>query len=364
MPTPTSKRGLLLVNLGTPDAPQTGPVRRYLREFLNDPRVIDIHPLGRWALLNFIILPMRPAKSAEAYRKIWMKEGSPLLVYSQALAAQVAERLAGEYEVVLAMRYGSPSIPDGIAALKARGVSEFTVLPLYPQEAASSTASSLARTYEVLAQSWDVPFVRAVPAFFEHPGFLDAFTAVARPVIDDARADYVLFSFHGLPERHMRKSDPTGTHCLSTASCCDAMTDANRHCYRAQSYATARGLAQRLGLPADGWSVSFQSRLGRTPWVKPYTDVVLPELAKKGVKRLAVMCPAFVADCLETLEEIGLRAREQFLEAGGESLTLVPSLNAHPAWVDAVVRMVRESDGPPTAVAGPSALAREPIPPR
>lgn len=162
----------------------------------------------------------------------------------------------------------------------------------------------------------------------------------------------------------MRKSDPTGTHCLSTASCCDAMTDANRHCYRAQSYATARGLAQRLGLPAEGWSVSFQSRLGRTPWVKPYTDVVLPELAKKGVKRLAVMCPAFVADCLETLEEIGLRAREQFLEAGGESLTLVPSLNAHPAWVDAVVRMVRESDGPPTAVAGPLASAREPIPPR
>jgi len=357
MPTPTSKRGLLLINLGTPDAPETAPVRRYLREFLNDPRVIDIHPVARWALLNFVILPVRPAKSAEAYRKIWMKEGSPLLVYSQALAAQVAERLAGEYEVALGMRYGSPSITDAVASLRARGVSEFTVLPLYPQEAASSTASSLARTYEVLAESWDVPFVRAVPAFFDHPGFLDAFTAVARPVIDEARADYVLFSFHGLPERHMRKSDPTGAHCLSTTSCCDTLTDANKHCYRAQSHATARGLAARLGLPADGWSVSFQSRLGRTPWVKPYTDVVLPELAKKGVKRLAVMCPAFVADCLETLEEIGLRAREQFLEAGGESLTLVPSLNAHPAWVDAVVQLVRESDGPPTAGAEPSASA-------
>lgn len=366
MATSAAKRGLLLLNLGTPDAPESGPVRRYLREFLSDPRVVDIHPVGRWLLLNLIILPLRPAKSAEAYRKVWMPEGSPLLVYSRDLTARVAERLKGEYEVALAMRYGNPSIPDAVAALRARGVSDFTVLPLYPQEAASSSASSLARTYEVMSESWDVPNVRAVPAFYEHPGFLDAFTAVARPVISDLRADHVLFSFHGVPERHVKKSDATGKHCLMSSGCCDAISDANRHCYRAQCYATARGLAERLGLGAQGdrWSVSFQSRLGRTPWVKPYTDLVLPELAKRGVRRLAVMCPAFVADCLETLEEIGIRAREQFVAEGGEDLRLVPSLNAHPAWVDTVVRMVRESDGAATSAAAPWAVTEERTPAR
>jgi ferrochelatase len=342
---PTPKKGVLLVNLGTPDAPEPGPVRRYLREFLSDPRVLDIHPVGRWLLLNFIILPVRPGKSAEAYQKVWSKEGSPLLVHSRALAAAVAERLRGEYEVELAMRYGNPSLPDAVKALRARGVKEFILLPLYPQEATSSTSSTVARAYEVLAEPWDALPVRVVPAFHDHPGFLDAFAEVARPVIAEARADHVLFSYHGLPERHMRKSDPSGQHCLSSASCCDVLTDVNRHCYRAQCFATTRGLAERLGLAPGGYTLSFQSRLGRTPWIKPYTDLVLPELAKKGVKRLAVMCPAFVADCLETLEEVGLRAREQFIESGGESLTLVPSLNAHPAWVDTVVRLVRETDG-------------------
>ncbi|MBU8894240.1 ferrochelatase [Corallococcus sp. H22C18031201] len=345
MAMPSAKRGLLLINLGTPDAPESGPVRRYLREFLSDPRVVDIHPVGRWLLLNLFILPFRPARSAEAYRKVWMPEGSPLLVHSKALTAAVAEQLKGEYEVALAMRYGNPSLPDAVAALRERGVTDFTVLPLYPQEATSSSSSSLARLYEVMTEGWDVPNVRAVPAFYDAPGFLDAFATVARPVISEARADHVLFSFHGLPERHMRKSDPSGSHCLASSGCCDTLTDVNRHCYRAQCYATARMLAERLGLKPEGYTVSFQSRLGRTPWVKPYTDEVLPELAGRGVKRLAVMCPAFVADCLETLEEVGLRAREQFVAAGGESLTLVPSLNAHPAWVDAVVQLVRESDG-------------------
>ncbi|MDY7229120.1 ferrochelatase [Hyalangium rubrum] len=364
---PAPKKGLLLVNLGTPDAPETGPVRRYLREFLNDPRVLDIHPVGRWALLNLIILPTRPAKSAEAYRKVWMKEGSPLLVHSRALTAEVASRLAGQYEVELAMRYGNPSLPDAVKALKARGVSEFVVLPLYPHAAASSSSSSLARVYEVLSEAWDVAPVRAVPAFFDHPGFLEAFAEVARPVIAELRADHVLMSYHGLPERHMRKSDPSGRHCLASASCCDVLTDVNRNCYRAQCFATSRGLAERLGLAPEGYTVSFQSRLGRTPWVKPYTDFVLPELAKKGVRRLAVMCPAFVADCLETLEEVGIRAREQFLESGGEALTLVPSLNAHPAWVDAVVRLVHEADGTASAATSspPAAAApRAPSPAR
>jgi ferrochelatase len=363
---PTPKRGVLLVNLGTPDAPESGPVRRYLREFLSDPRVLDIHPVGRWLLLNLVILPVRPARSAEAYQKVWMKEGSPLLVHSRALASAVAGRLSGEYEVELAMRYGNPSLPDAVRALRARGVREFIVLPLYPQEATSSTSSTLARAYEVLSEGWDVDGVRVVPAFHDHPGFLDAFAQVARPVIAEARADHVLFSYHGLPERHMRKSDASGRHCLASAGCCEVLTEVNRHCYRAQCFATTRALAERLGLQAGGYTVSFQSRLGRTPWIKPYTDLVLPELAARGVKRLAVMCPAFVADCLETLEEVGLRAREQFLACGGESLTLVPSLNAHPAWVDAVVRLVREADGtaPPATSAPPTAASPAPRPAR
>jgi ferrochelatase len=354
------RKGLLLVNLGTPDAPETGPVRRYLREFLSDPRVLDLNPVGRWLLLNLLILPFRSPKSAHAYRTIWTEKGSPLMVYSKELTAAVAERLAGEYEVELAMRYGNPSLPDAVARLRARGVRDFTVLPLYPQEAPSSSGSSLARTYEVLSEPWDVPNVRAVPAFFDHPAFLDAFAQVARPVIEGARADYVLFSFHGVPERHIRKSDASGRHCLASAGCCDVLTDANRHCYRAQCFATARGLAGRLGLASEGWSVSFQSRLGRTPWVHPYTDVVLPELAQRGVKRLAVMCPAFVADCLETVEEVAIRGREQFVASGGESLTLVPSLNGNPAWADAVVRLVREA----AATSSPAAGAAPAVPTR
>ncbi|QRK08765.1 ferrochelatase [Archangium violaceum] len=357
-----ARKGLLLINLGTPDAPETGAVRRYLREFLGDPRVVDIHPVGRWFLLNFIILPFRSPKSAHAYRTIWTEQGSPLMVHSRALEKAVAERLAGEYEVELAMRYGNPSLPDAVARLRARGVADFTVLPLYPQEAPSSSGSSLARTYEVLSEPWDVPNVRAVPAFHGHPAFLDAFAEVARPVISDARAEHVLFSFHGVPERHVRRTDASGSHCLASAGCCDALTEANRHCYRAQCFATARGLAKRLGLSPDGWSVSFQSRLGRTPWVQPYTDVVLPELAARGVKRLAVMCPAFVADCLETVEEVAIRGREQFLASGGESLTLVPSLNSHPAWVDAVVQLVRESEA--VATSSPAAAAAPAVPNR
>lgn len=336
------KKGLLLVNLGTPDAPEAGPVRRYLREFLSDPRVLDINAAGRKLLLETVILPFRPAKSAEAYRKVWMPEGSPLMVHSRALEARVRERLAGEWEVELGMRYGNPSLEEALGRLRARGVGQLAVLPLYPLNAASTQATTSARLFELLARDFDFPPVHVLPPFFDDAGFLDAFAAVARPVIAEARADHVLFSYHGLPERHMRKSDPSGRHCIVTPGCCEALGEVNAGCYRAQAFWMARELTGRLGLTAGQTTVSFQSRLGRDPWIKPYTDLVLPELAKRGVKRLAVMCPAFVADCLETLEEIGLRAREDFRAAGGEELTLVPSLNAHPLWVDAVVRMARE----------------------
>lgn len=323
--------GLLLVNLGTPDAPTTPAVRRYLREFLADPRVLDIGPVGRALLLHLVILPTRPAKSAAAYRAIWdPARGSPLLSHSQDLAAAVAARLGTAWRVDLAMRYGSPSIPSALEAL--RGVDRIVVLPLYPQYAASSTASTAARVIELIGARWDVTPVDVVPAFHADPAFLDAWRAVAAPALAAARPDHVLMSFHGLPERQIKKSDPTGS-CLASPDCCDHPQHGG--CYRAQCYATARALAARLGI-AD-YTVCFQSRLGRTPWIRPHTDVLLDELARSGTKRLAVMCPAFVADCLETLEEIGIRARDQFRAAGGDELVLVPSLNATPAWVDAVV---------------------------
>ncbi len=338
----SGETGVLLVNLGTPDAPRPPEVRKYLREFLSDPRVLDIGGLARTALLELVILPRRPAASAEAYTKVWTDEGSPLLVFSAALARGVQEQLGGSFVVQLAMRYGSPSIGKGLAALRDAGCDRLVVFPLYPHYASSSTGSTLQAVYEAVATEWNTPFLSVVPPFYDHPRFVESFAAVARPVLDELGADHVLFSYHGLPERQIRKSDATGAHCFASASCCDAIVGANRNCYRAQCYATTRALASALALAPERHSTSFQSRLGRTPWIKPYTDQVLPELAKSGVRRLAVMCPAFVADCLETLEEIGLRARADFLAAGGEELKLVPSLNATPGWIDAVTGFVRE----------------------
>jgi len=339
----SSTRGLLLLNLGTPDAPTTGQVRRYLREFLSDARVIDIHPVARWLLLNGAILPVRPARSAYAYRQIWTAEGSPLLVHSREFAAKLARELEGEFEVELAMRYGKPSIQSALTRLRDKRITSLTALPLYPQYAAASTGSSLAKLYQLLTDSWDVLPVKTIPPFYSRVEFSTCFAEVARPVVEAHQADYVLFSFHGLPERQIQKSDATGFHCLSSVECCDQVGPANQNCYRAQAFFTARSMAQRLHLPAAGYSVSFQSRLGRTPWIRPYTDLLIPELAQRGVRRLVVICPSFVADCLETLEEIGIRARQSFKAAGGEELRLVPSLNSHPAWVRAVASIAREA---------------------
>ena len=344
-----SKTGLLLCNLGTPDDPSPSAVRRYLREFLSDPRVLDIHPLGRWALLNLVILPTRPRKSAAAYQLIWGRDGagagSPLLRHGLDLAAAVRARLGDGWAVELGMRYQSPSIASALDKLRAAGADTVVVFPLYPQYSSSSTGSSVEEVFRLAGQAWVTPSLSFVEPFYDDPEFIDAFAAQGAPVIAEQKPDHVLMSFHGLPERHMHKADTSGKHCLASAGCCDRIVEANRHCYRAQCFATARALAARLGLADGTWSVSFQSRLGRTPWIRPYTDVVLPELAVAGKKRVAVFCPAFVADCLETLEEIGIRARRDFTAAGGESLTLVPSLNASPRWIDAVVSLTRRQTG-------------------
>lgn len=337
------KTGVLLVNLGTPASPETADVRRYLREFLSDPRVIDINPVGRWFLVNLIIAPFRSPKSAEAYRSIWTQEGSPLLVHGRALREAVEARIGDDTPVELAMRYGNPSLAQGLDALRERGCDHLIVLPLYPQYADSTTGSTIAAIQDIARGRFAPDAITFVPAFYDDAGFLDAFVAVTRAGLEHSQPEHVLFSFHGLPAHQVRKADPTGAHCLASDSCCASITDANRNCYRAQCYATARGLAQRLGLDDEGYTVAFQSRLGRTEWIRPYTDDIIEKLAERGIKRLAVFCPAFVADCLETLEEIGMRASESFVAAGGDTLTLLPCLNAEAPWADAVIDLVRRN---------------------
>ena len=339
----TSMPGVLLANLGTPQAPRTPEVRRYLREFLSDPRVLDLPAVPRWLLLNLFILPFRPQRSAKAYRKIWTEHGSPLLVHGEELRRELETRLATP--VALGMRYGEPSLSRALRDLRRRGADRIVVLPLYPQVASASSGTVLEKVYAEAGREWNVPDLVTIPAFFDDQGFIAAWEAVGRPVLESAKPDHVLFSFHGLPERQIRKADESRSHCLTHPACCDAIRFVNRNCYRAQCFATARTIAEALHLPADRYTVSFQSRLGRDLWIKPYTDHLLRDFPEKGVKRLVVFCPAFVADCLETLEEIELRGRDTFLAAGGNVFSMVPSLNTHPRWVEAVVDLVRKALG-------------------
>jgi ferrochelatase len=341
-PAPVELRtGVLLVNLGTPDAPRPAEVRRYLREFLGDPRVIDLPAPLRWLLLHLVILPRRPRASARAYAKIWTPRGSPLRVHGEALRDAVARDLGPEYEVVLGMRYGRPSLREAAERLVEADVARILALPLFPQWSEAASGSAEARLREELTRR-GAPPVEVLPPFYAEPRFVAAVAQIARPRLAAFRADHVLFSYHGLPERQIRAADASRRHCLARPGCCDAIVAANRRCYRAHCFATTRALAAALGLAPELHSTAFQSRLGGTPWILPHTDAVLPELAACGVRRLAVLCPSFVADCLETLEEIGLRAREQWRELGGEALELVPALNAEPAWVRTVADWVRE----------------------
>lgn len=334
--------GLLLVNLGTPDSYQTGDVRRYLREFLSDPRVLDMNPVGRAALLNLIILPTRPKESGHAYKQVWTERGSPLLVYGHDLVDKVQSRMGDGVSVVLAMRYQNPSVAAALEHFMREGVDRVLVLPLFPQYSSAANGSAIEKVMVEAARGWNIPSLAFVEEFYDHPAFLDAFAAVARPVLESEAPDRVVMSFHGVPERHVQKSDTSAdaSWCLAKDGCCDRITQSNRFCYRAQCFATARGLAERLGL--DDYDVAFQSRLGRDPWIKPYTDELINRLGDEGHKKVAVLCPAFVADCLETIEEIGMRADEDFRAHGGEKVVLVPSLNAEDVWADAVAQLAHE----------------------
>ena len=338
------RKGLLLINLGTPDAPEVPAVRRYLREFLSDPRVLDMNPVARWLLLNLVILRKRPAQAAEAYRQVWTKRGSPLLFHGEDLARKMATQLGNEVRVELAMRYQSPSIARALLRLRDDGVDQVVAFPLFPQYSSAAWGSAVEKLFQEAGKLWNVPTLQVVPPYYDHPDFIRAWAGVARPVLEEVEPDHVMLSYHGLPERHLQKSDETrGRHCLQSATCCDCIGPANRNCYRAQCASTSRALTAELQLDDGQWEMTFQSRLGRDPWIQPYTDERVIALAKGGCKRLVVLSPAFTADCLETIEEIGLRARDSFVAHGGEELRLVPSLNAGDAWVDAVIRITSET---------------------
>lgn len=334
-----AKEAILLINLGTPDDPGPGAVGRYLRQFLNDKRVIDINPILRFILVNLIIIPARRFRSSKLYKQIWTKEGSPLLLHSIALRDRLRKEMGEGCIVELAMRYQSPSIKATLESLRKQQPSRIHILPLYPQYASSSTGSSLEEVFRRI-KSWEViPSLNVISKFYDHPAFHRALIAVAKsyPV---AEYEHILFSYHGLPERQIRKgAKHYGSDSCRFGACCDSINDNNRFCYRANCMETTRVLVKALDLKAGSYSSAFQSRLD-DKWLKPYSDKVVEELAKAGKKKLLVFSPAFVADCLETSHEIGTEYKEIFLHHGGEKLDLVPSLNAHEEWVKAVKEIV------------------------
>lgn len=339
---PLSSTGVLLVNLGSPDSADVTDVRKYLAQFLMDKYVMDVSWPLRFLIVYGSILRKRPAESAKAYAAIWEADGSPLILHSRALQKQVASLLP--FPVGLAMRYGRPSVSDGINELMAQsngGLRHLIVAPLYPHYAASSYETAVSEVRRTLKRKRLPLTMTVVPPFYNDEAYIralqDSMASFLSPEID-----HVLFSYHGLPERHLRKADPTAGHCLATPDCCSVASEAHKTCYRHQVFETTRLVVKKLSLPKEKYSVSFQSRLGRDPWLTPYTDVVLRELPKQGVKRLAVVCPAFVSDCLETLEEIKEVGKKTFLDAGGESFVYIPCLNEHPLWVGALAALINQ----------------------
>jgi ferrochelatase len=330
-------KAVLLVNLGSPDSPTVPDVRKYLREFLMDPRVIDAPYPIRFGIVNFAILPKRPKESAAAYRTIWTEQGSPLVVTSKNLQKKLATRVS--IPVALAMRYQNPSIENAIISLVDQGVDHLYLIPMFPHFAMSSFETAVERVREVARETSPGMRVEVQQPYYNDPDYIGALVASAQPYLEH-EFDHLLFSYHGIPERHLRKADPTGCHCLKTQNCCEIPSVAHATCYRAQCFQTTKLFAARAGLSREKYSIAFQSRLGRDPWLTPYTDKELARLAASGVKRLVVICPAFVSDCLETIEEIGERGRETFLHHGGESFTLIPCLNEHPAWIAALEKKI------------------------
>ncbi len=335
-------KGVLLVNLGSPESPDPKDVKPYLDEFLMDKYVIDVPFLLRALLVRGIILRKRPESSAHAYSQIWTKEGSPLIVISKKMHEKVEKQV--DLPVALAMRYGSMTIQKGLQELKDKGVTEVMLLALYPQYAMASTTTIWALADELQKKHFPEMTLYKVPAFYNKPDYISVLADSIRKHLGDFDYDKLVFSYHGIPERHIRKTDNTGKHkkFITNQMCCEAGTPEAEFCYRTHCYETTRQVVELLNIPKDKYFVTFQSRLAGDKWLEPYTDVVLNDYPKQGIKKIAVVTPAFVADCLETLEEIAMRAKEEFIENGGEDFLFIPCLNDEDKWCEVVANWIKE----------------------
>lgn len=333
------KIGVLLLNLGTPDDPSTGSVRRYLKQFLLDGRVIDINPVLRNVLVRGIIAPFRARSSGKLYKELWTEDGSPLKYYGYKVKDLLQQKLGSDYVVELGMRYQNPSIEEASQKLREALVDKIVIFPMFPHYASASTGSAVQEAMRVITKWLTIPELACVSSYHDHPKLIKVFADNARK-FNLGNYDHFLFSFHGIPQRQIRKSD-INNYCLQNGDCCQSICESNKTCYSAQCYDTAFKIADELGLAKDQFSVGFQSRLGRDPWTEPFTPDVLKDLSAKGIKKLLVFSPSFVSDCLETTIEIGDEYHEEFLEMGGEQLDLVPSLNDDPLWVEAIEDIIK-----------------------
>jgi protoporphyrin/coproporphyrin ferrochelatase len=340
MSSPNTKTGVLIVNLGTPDSPSVSDVRKYLREFLMDGRVIDFPFIPRWMLVNLIIAPFRSPKSAKTYKELWTDRGSPLKFYGVSVEQQLQEELGNDFDVKLAMRYQSPSIEAGLKHFQATGVKDIIVVPFFPQYASATTGSVYEKVMEIVSGWQTIPAIKFINNYYDHPKFVQAFAEAGKAHLEKYNYEHVIFSYHGVPVRHIRKGDCTGNTC-KLGDCCNSITAMNQYCYRSQCFETTRLIVKELGLKEGTYTTCFQSRLGRESWVQPYTEDVIKKLAAQGVKSVLAFSPAFVSDCLETTIEVGEEYKELFEEKGGEHWELVESLNDRKIWVELLADLVK-----------------------
>lgn len=334
-------KGVLLVNLGSPESPKTQDVKNYLDQFLMDGRVIDLPKWFRTFLVKGIILNTRPKKSADAYRKIWWKEGSPLIVLSKKLMNKVQKKVS--VPIALAMRYGNPSIKNGLELLNKQGVKQVLLVPLYPQFAMATTETILVLAEKLRAKFFPHMEFTSLPSFYNHPDYIRVLGNSIQEALQGKKWEHLLFSYHGVPERHILKSDITKSHCKMDGKCCFSDSPAHKYCYRHQCEITSVKVAEYLELKEGTYSTTFQSRVSILgSWLKPYTDKTVSSFAKSGIKELAITTPAFVSDCLETLEEIGMEAAEDFEEKGGNNLHVIPCINDRDDWVQVLSRWIDE----------------------
>jgi ferrochelatase len=330
-----SIQGILIINVGTPKSTSLIDVCIYLNQFLSDPRIMDINPILRFFLVKGMILPFRTFQSSKTYKSIWTKDGSPLMYHTIRQKELLAEAMGKGYQVELAMRLQEPSIEKALLKFKANNVNNIKVIPLFPQYASATTGSVLEEVMNVVKGWQTIPNIKYVDSFPTHPLMIEAFADIGTK-LEPQNYEHILFSFHGLPERQLHKADNSGCHCLKTENCCSTISDVNKMCYKAQCHLTAKALAEKLKLKPSNYTICYQSRLGRSAWIQPYFSDVIKQLAQENKKNVLVFCPSFVSDCLETIFEIQTEYQELFREYGGENLTLVPSLNDNPLWIEAL----------------------------